>query len=124
MCRNLSPQDAYNMIQTDKDIEILDVRTPMEYHNDGRIPGAKLIPISEIQFRLKELNPAKNILFTAALEAAQARYAASFPALDSRTSTTRWAAWSSGASTACPWREAGLSRGPRGSFTSEPPLIF
>jgi rhodanese-related sulfurtransferase len=62
MCRNVSPQDAYNMIQTDKDIEILDVRTPMEYHNDGRIPGARLIPINEIQFRLNELNPAKKYL--------------------------------------------------------------
>ncbi len=62
MCRNVTPIEAYNMIQRDKNIEILDVRTPQEYYNDGYIKGAKLIPINEIQFRLRELNPAKKYL--------------------------------------------------------------
>ncbi len=62
MCKNVTPQEAYNMIQRDKSIEILDVRTPQEYYNDGHIKGAKLIPINELQFRLRELNPAKKYL--------------------------------------------------------------
>lgn len=62
MCRNVSPTDAYDMIQGGEDVEILDVRTPMEYQNDGYIKGAKLVPINEIQSRMNELNPAKKYL--------------------------------------------------------------
>lgn len=61
MCNNVSPTDAYNMIQRGE-VEVLDVRSPMEYQNDGRIPGAKLIPINEFQNRIGELNPAKKYL--------------------------------------------------------------
>ena len=62
MCKNLSPRDAYRMIRSDPEVEVLDVRTPMEYHRDGRIPGARLMPLSELQWRLKELDPTKKYL--------------------------------------------------------------
>jgi rhodanese-related sulfurtransferase len=62
MCKNVKPEDAYKMINNDGNIEILDVRTPMEFVNDGHIKGAKLLPINEIQFRLNELNPSKKYL--------------------------------------------------------------
>ncbi|NOZ58759.1 MAG: rhodanese-like domain-containing protein [Euryarchaeota archaeon] len=61
MCRNVTPQEAYAMIQKGG-VEVLDVRTPQEYYGEGHIKGAKLIPLSELQHRLRELNPAKRYL--------------------------------------------------------------
>ena len=43
-----SPQD-YNLV---------DVRTPQEYEG-GHLPGARLIPIAELENRLRELDPKK-----------------------------------------------------------------
>jgi rhodanese-related sulfurtransferase len=42
-------------------VNILDVRQPGEYEN-GHIPGAKLIPVSELGSRLAELDPNKPTL--------------------------------------------------------------
>ncbi|WP_457554886.1 rhodanese-like domain-containing protein [Candidatus Pyrohabitans sp.] len=61
MCRNITPQEAYAMIQKGE-VEILDVRTPQEFYGEGHIGGARLIPLNELQFRLKELNPARKYL--------------------------------------------------------------
>ncbi|MBP1729995.1 MAG: hypothetical protein H6Q55_424 [Deltaproteobacteria bacterium] len=41
--------DEYNLV---------DVRTPKEYEK-GHIPGARLIPIAELDARLSELDPQK-----------------------------------------------------------------
>jgi len=41
--------DEYNLV---------DVRTPKEYEQ-GHIPGARLIPIAELDARLSELDPQK-----------------------------------------------------------------
>eukprot|EP00039_Didymoeca_costata_P032418 m.37752 g.37752 ORF g.37752 m.37752 type:complete len:112 (+) comp9346_c0_seq2:78-413(+) len=38
------------------DAVVLDVRTPMEMHTLGVIPGAKLLPIQELMTRLEELD--------------------------------------------------------------------
>jgi rhodanese-related sulfurtransferase len=40
---------------------LLDVRQPKEY-NKAHIPGAKLIPLSELDDSLNELNPAKPVI--------------------------------------------------------------
>jgi sulfur-carrier protein adenylyltransferase/sulfurtransferase len=40
---------AYNLV---------DVRQPQEYEG-GHLPGAKLIPVGELESRLKELDPTK-----------------------------------------------------------------
>ena len=50
---------------------LLDVRQPGEYEND-RIPGAKLIPLTELPNRLGELDPEKLIPLYTAIEAANA----------------------------------------------------
>lgn len=42
----------------DADMEILDVREPMEYAF-GHIPGARSIPFGELEERIGELNPGK-----------------------------------------------------------------
>ena len=44
-------------LQGDKgDVVFLDVRQPSEYH-DGHLPGAKLVPLGELDNRLGELVP-------------------------------------------------------------------
>ena len=37
---------------------LVDVRQPQEYES-GHLPGAKLIPVGELENRLKELDPTK-----------------------------------------------------------------
>jgi len=37
---------------------LVDVRQPQEYEQ-GHLPGAKLIPVGELEGRLKELDPSK-----------------------------------------------------------------
>ncbi len=37
---------------------LVDVRQPQEYES-GHLPGAKLIPVGELETRLKELDPDK-----------------------------------------------------------------
>ena len=44
-----------------KDVTVLDVRQPSEYRN-GHLPGAKLIPLTELENRLDELDPEKPTL--------------------------------------------------------------
>jgi len=40
------------------DYNLVDVRQPQEYER-GHLPGAQLIPVGELEGRLKELNPDK-----------------------------------------------------------------
>ena len=56
---NIAPEEFYEM--TSQREVILDVRTVTEY-NSGHIPGAILIPLSELESRLDELNPSDYIL--------------------------------------------------------------
>jgi rhodanese-related sulfurtransferase len=51
---NLSAEEANKLINENKDVFILDVRTKGEFSN-GHIPGATLIPSSEIASRVNEL---------------------------------------------------------------------
>ena len=52
--KNVSASQARQLIDTNKDMVILDVRTKNEY-NSGHIPGAILIPVHELSSRVKEL---------------------------------------------------------------------
>ncbi len=56
---SVEPAAAYEMIKKDPDIVILDVRTEREYRQDGRLKGAKLIPLQELEERLDELESYK-----------------------------------------------------------------
>jgi len=53
--KNVSASEAHQLIDANKDMVILDVRTKKEY-NSGHIPGAILIPVHELSARVKELN--------------------------------------------------------------------
>ena len=52
--KNLTSEEANKLINENKEVLILDVRTKGEYSN-GHIPGATLIPSSEIASRVGEL---------------------------------------------------------------------
>jgi rhodanese-related sulfurtransferase len=49
---------ARQMLAADSSVVVLDVRTPEEYRSHtGHLPGARLIPLPELQRRLEELSP-------------------------------------------------------------------
>lgn len=53
---DLSGTDAVEMMKNEKDILILDVRSPQEFTGElGRLKGAKLIPVDELNSRLGEI---------------------------------------------------------------------
>lgn len=60
---NISPENARDLIDSHPPgtFQILDVRQPQEYEQ-SHIPGAILIPISELPDRLDELDPAKETI--------------------------------------------------------------
>jgi metal-sulfur cluster biosynthetic enzyme/rhodanese-related sulfurtransferase len=53
---DVQPAPALVMWEQQRDIAILDVRTEAEFAN-GHIPGAKLLPVDELEDRLGELPP-------------------------------------------------------------------
>ena len=59
----ISPKEAYEMIQKEKDIVILDVRTPEEYKNDGHIKNSILIPLDQLPNKVEELKKYKDKKF-------------------------------------------------------------
>ncbi len=54
----LSAGEAKKWIASTRDVQILDVRTKMEYQQ-GHLPSCKLIPLQELQGRMKELDTSK-----------------------------------------------------------------
>jgi len=60
---SITAAEAHKIVDSEKpeDVTVLDVRQPTEYEN-GHIPGAHLIPLSELQARLEELDKDKKTL--------------------------------------------------------------
>jgi len=59
--KNVSPIEAYKLIEEQKDnIIILDVRTPEEFKEDGHLKGAILIPVNILHQKVDELRKYKN----------------------------------------------------------------
>jgi rhodanese-related sulfurtransferase len=54
---NLSPKDADKLL-AEGGVLLIDVRTPKEF-NEGHIPNAKLVPITELSKRMHELSADK-----------------------------------------------------------------
>jgi len=52
---NVTVDQAHEMLSSDPSIFLLDVRTTGEYEDDGHIPGAYLIPYTEVNLRSDEL---------------------------------------------------------------------
>lgn len=52
--KNINAEEAYKLINDNKDLVIIDVRTKEEY-DGGHIPGAMLIPVQTLPMKLSEL---------------------------------------------------------------------
>lgn len=61
---DITLDQAFNTLSSDPGTFLLDVRTQGEYENDGHIPGAYLIPHTEVRDRMNELpeNKTKRII--------------------------------------------------------------
>ncbi|MGI1657884.1 MAG: rhodanese-like domain-containing protein [Desulfitobacterium sp.] len=57
--KNLTAEEAYELIKSNKDVVIIDVRTKDEYMK-GHIPGSKSFPVGELSTRLSELQKYKD----------------------------------------------------------------
>jgi rhodanese-related sulfurtransferase len=59
--QEISSREAKVLLEKNKNIFLLDVRTPQE-NSQARLPGTVLIPISEIERRINEVPRNKTIL--------------------------------------------------------------
>jgi rhodanese-related sulfurtransferase len=57
--KNVSAAEAHELIKSTKNMLVIDVRTSGEFRS-GHIPGAKSIPVSEIDSRISELEKYKD----------------------------------------------------------------
>jgi len=58
---NISPKEAYSLIQKEKDkVVILDVRTPQEVIQEGKIENALVIPLDQLAQNMDKLKVYKN----------------------------------------------------------------
>jgi len=59
--KSISAQKGLEILETEKDVLLLDVRTPQEYTGPlGHIDGARLIPLQELANRVKEIEQYKD----------------------------------------------------------------
>ncbi len=59
--KNISAREARTLLDTNKNVYLLDVRTPQEY-SQGRLAGSVLIPIGEFERRIREVPKNKTIV--------------------------------------------------------------
>lgn len=57
----VSPDEAKQLLSDNKDAILLDVREPREYEEE-HLPGAVLMPMSDIPDKMKELDPSRTIV--------------------------------------------------------------
>lgn len=56
---SISPKQAYELLQKDQNVTLLDVRTPKEYASE-HIAGATLIPLQDLSANLSKLASVKD----------------------------------------------------------------
>ena len=59
--QDISSREAKTLLEKNRTVFLLDVRTPQEY-SQARLPGSVLIPINELEGRIKEVPRNKTIL--------------------------------------------------------------
>ena len=59
--QDISSREAKALLEKNRNIFLLDVRTPQE-NSQARLPGSVLIPINELEGRIKEVPRNKTIL--------------------------------------------------------------
>lgn len=58
--RTMTVQETHTLMQSDTSVLFLDVRTPQEWSgSSGRLEGAVLIPLQDLEERMHELDPHK-----------------------------------------------------------------
>lgn len=57
---NLDAKSFYQMLQKEKGVLLLDVRTPAEYKEDGHIPNSILIPVQVLPQYIKDIEKFKD----------------------------------------------------------------
>ncbi|MCH9812618.1 MAG: rhodanese-like domain-containing protein [Epsilonproteobacteria bacterium] len=56
----ISAENAYNRLLIDRNITLLDVRTPEEIQEDGKIKNSLLVPLQILERNIDKLQPYKN----------------------------------------------------------------
>lgn len=59
--KNILSRDAKSLMEKNKNVYLLDVRTPQEY-SQGRLAGSVLIPVGEFERRVREVPKNKTIV--------------------------------------------------------------
>ncbi|MFN2134891.1 MAG: rhodanese-like domain-containing protein [Candidatus Promineifilaceae bacterium] len=59
----VNAQELNDLLQSDQEFLLVDVRSPMEYEHDGHITGARLMPLQMLLQRAAELPQDKEIVF-------------------------------------------------------------
>jgi rhodanese-related sulfurtransferase len=60
--RHVSVEETRQLLDTDTNIFLLDVRTPEEYADDGHLPKAHLIPLDALKARIAEVPANKTVI--------------------------------------------------------------
>ena len=64
--KTVTPEEVQALVNTKKNIVLLDVRTPGEFNSEtGHLKGAILIPVQELHERIIELDPYKEKMIVA-----------------------------------------------------------
>lgn len=66
--RNLSAEEARKLLASEPKVFLLDVRTPQEFR-ELRLPGARLLPVDQLQRRLGEIPTGSPVLVYCAVGA-------------------------------------------------------
>ncbi|MBI5483574.1 MAG: rhodanese-like domain-containing protein [Deltaproteobacteria bacterium] len=59
--RNISSREAKALLEKDRNVYLLDVRSPQEY-SQGKLAGSALIPVGQLERRLAEVPKDKPVL--------------------------------------------------------------
>lgn len=60
--KHINAVQLNDMLETDDEFVLVDVRSPMEYQYDGHVRGARLLPLQALSGRLQELPQDKTIV--------------------------------------------------------------
>lgn len=59
----LNAQELAELLDSDEDVLLVDVRSPYEYEHDGHISGSRLLPLQALMQRVDELPKNQQIVF-------------------------------------------------------------
>lgn len=59
----VDPFELEELINTEKNLTVVDVRSPQEYQYEGHIAGSRLLPLSALMHRVHELPVDRPIVF-------------------------------------------------------------